>query len=93
MLLEQLVLAFGSILMATILGWGIANAQQVRKRGIFLALAVFLAVLVALSIIQGWRPERIAFGGIVLGLILAEWGLPWALRKCGSWVFECDGAC
>ncbi len=78
---DQIVLGFGSTLMAATLGLGVANVRQGSNRDIFIAFLGFLAVLGILIFTQGWKTEFITFGGVVLGVILTQWLLSWALRR------------
>ena len=84
---DQIVMGFGATLMAASLGLAVASVKQGSKRDIFIALLVFLVVLAILIIVQGWKTEFITFGGVVLGVMLAEWLLSGALKMwCPSGV-------
>ena len=89
---DQIVMGFGATLMAAALGLAVAYVRQGSKRDILIALLGFLAVLVILIIVQGWKTEFITFGGVVFGVILAEWLLSWMLRRWCPTVVEGDRA-
>ena len=90
--LDQIVMGFGATLMAASLGLAVSNVTHGSKRDIFMALLLFLVVLGILIKLQGWKTEFITFGGVVLGVILAEWLLSGALRKWAPLVVEGERA-
>ena len=78
---DQIIMGFGATLMAATLGLAVANVTHGSKRDIFIALVALLAVLFILSVLREAKPEYIAIGGVVLGVMLAEWLLSGALRR------------